>query len=272
MSRNRFATDIDNVLERTLQEADGELFAVNLSRSAILHLVEEMEGLSDRPSVKLLADPDPVKTVMGDFIVASHAADLVADGALAIRELDAPPNHSLLIADRTVQALVETDSSAAALGADEQSFVTETRSYYRSQWEDASGYNLRTPPLSRVQETLAEDIGAETAADFDAVLSSFETARGNGDGLDEVTISILVAARNGELLYDISKWGEDIGLASKATFSRTKTRLEDVGAIDTEKVPIDVGRPRLRLRLADDRLREAEPSRLGHEALSLLAE
>ena len=51
------------------------------------------------------------------------------------------------------------------------------------------------------------------------------------------------------LLYDISRWGEDVGVASKATFSRAKSRLEDAALIRTEKVPIDVGRPRLRLTL-----------------------
>ncbi|MFB6184704.1 MAG: DUF5821 family protein, partial [Haloarculaceae archaeon] len=70
---------------------------------------------------------------------------------------------------------------------------------------------------------------------------------------------------------DISKWGEDIGLASKATFSRTKTKLEDMGLIDTEKVPIDVGRPRLRLMLGDDRLSEADTDELASVAQSLLA-
>ncbi len=84
-----------------------------------------------------------------------------------------------------------------------------------------------------------------------------ETARGGGDGLDEVTIALLVAARHNVLLYDISKWGEDVQLASKATFSRTKNLLEDSGLLATEKVPIEVGRPRLRLVLANSKLKEA---------------
>uniref|UniRef100_UPI001E507812 transcriptional regulator TbsP domain-containing protein n=1 Tax=Halegenticoccus soli TaxID=1985678 RepID=UPI001E507812 len=57
---------------------------------------------------------------------------------------------------------------------------------------------------------------------------------------------------------------------SKATFSRTKTRLEDMGLIDTEKVPIDVGRPRLRLKLGDDRLRRADAGDLAGVAQSFL--
>jgi hypothetical protein len=120
-------------------------------------------------------------------------------------------------------------------------------------------------------ETLATDIGPETAADFEAVLDSLDAARGNGNGLDEVTVSLLVAARNDELLYDISKWGEDIGLASKATFSRTKSRLEDSDLLDTEKVPIDVGRPRLRLMLGDESPEGADIDELASTAKEKLA-
>jgi predicted transcriptional regulator len=107
-------------------------------------------------------------------------------------------------------------------------------------------------------------------ADLEAVLDSLRETDGNEGALDEVTVSLLVAAKNDVLLYDISKWGEDIGLASKATFSRTKTELEDVGLIETEKVPIDVGRPRLRLRLGDDRLLEADADQLAAVARDIL--
>jgi len=89
---------------------------------------------------------------------------------------------------------------------------------------------------------------------FEAV----ETTRTGGygstgdDTLDEVDLTLLAAAKHGVQLYEISRWGEDTGLASKATFSRAKNRLEDGGMIATEKVPIDVGRLRLRLMLGAD--------------------
>jgi hypothetical protein len=41
-------------------------------------------------------------------------------------------------------------------------------------------------------------------------------------------------------------------LTSKATFSRRKTSLEDDGVIYVEREPVDVGRPRDRLHLADN--------------------
>ena len=38
--------------------------------------------------------------------------------------------------------------------------------------------------------------------------------------------------------------------------------MEDAGLITTEKVPIDVGRPRQRLRIADDRLEGADATKV----------
>jgi hypothetical protein len=159
----------------------------------------------------------------------------------------------------------------AGLTETDPSVVAETYDHYDDRWDEAGEFSLRTPGLSSVLSSLAEEIGEETAADFETVLASLDSARGDGAGLDEVTISLLVAARNGVLLYDISKWGEDVGLASKATFSRTKTHLEDTGLIDTDKVPIDVGRPRLRLKLGDDRLADVPTTEMAEAATDILA-
>lgn len=92
----------------------------------------------------------------------------------------------------------------------------------------------------------------------------------NGE-LDEVGLSLLVAAKHEQLLYDISRWGEDAGIASKATFSRTKTHLEERGLLETEKVPIDVGRPRLRLLIGNERLGETDAEELASAARELLS-
>jgi hypothetical protein len=63
---------------------------------------------------------------------------------------------------------------------------------------------------------------------------------------------LLVAGRHELLLHDLSTWGEELGVASKATFSRGKTALIEDGILTSEKVPIEVGRPRLRLLLTDE--------------------
>jgi len=263
MSQNRFAAEVNEILRGTLEGVETELLVVNPSRATIPRLVTEVQSLEAPPEVQLLATTTPLKAVMGDFLVASEVANLVATGVLSIRVLEDGSGSSVLVSDESVTALVYGDEQVAGLVTDDDAFVGDVRSRYDRQWEASEEFSLRTPPLSRVRETLAAEVGTETAADFDAVLESLDAARGDGDGLDEVTVSLLAAARNGELLYDISKWGEDVGLASKATFSRTKTELEKAGVVATEKVPIEVGRPRLRLRLGDDRLRSADRDEFG---------
>ncbi|SIR82597.1 transcriptional regulator TbsP [Natronorubrum thiooxidans] len=271
MTSNLLNHKIDDILESVLEEASGDVYMVNPSADAIEQFVSVATAFDgELPSVQMLADERTLKDVMDDFIVASNAADLISEEALGLRTLEEAPENSLLITDDRVIAIVHAGSRVGGLITDDESFVEDTYDTYADRWADASAFNLRTPPITAVRETLAEEISADAEADFTAILNSLETARGDGDGLDEVTISLLVAAKNEALLYDISKWGEDVGIASKATFSRTKTKLEDMGLIDTEKVPIDVGRPRLRLKIGDDRLREADNGQLATVAQSIL--
>ena len=271
MRTNLLEDDIRTVLSEALDSESESLTVVNPSRETLSELVSVLDGHEDPPSVRLLAENRALKDEMDDFIVASTAADLIADDLLELKILSDVPNHSLLIGSESVVSLIDAGDAVAGLTTDEDAFLDDIAAFYDDQWERADSYSLRTPAMSRVMTTLESDIGQETADDFEGVLASLQTARGDGDGLDEVTISLLVAAKNGELLYDISKWGEDIGLASKATFSRTKTTLEDMGLIDTEKVPIDVGRPRLRLMLGDERLQSVDSDELASVAQGILA-
>jgi hypothetical protein len=260
---------VSGVLDEALAAAtDGVIF--------VAPDAEMLEGLiesigSETPSIRLLADSDSLRDVMDDFLLASRAADHVEAGTLEIRRYDEGTN-ALLITDEAVVSVVCGDGCAAGLTADDASFLEAVHGRFSEAWDGAETYSLRSPSLNRVRETLTAELGEATAADFDAILSSLRAARGDGEGLDEITVSLLAAANNEQLLYDISRWGEDVGIASKATFSRTKTRMEGAGLIETEKVPIDVGRPRLRLRLADERLQEADADELADIAVSMLAD
>jgi hypothetical protein len=269
---NLLENQIEDILDAALGETDGELLIVDPSAEAIESLIDVATAFEgDLPTMRMIADESVLKSVMDDFIVASNAADLIDAGTLSMRTAaDEGVDNSLLVTDDAVRAVVTAGDRVAALTTDDETFVESAFESYTDLWESAPEFKLRTPPISRVRETLDSDIGETSREDFDSVLASLETARGDGDGLDEVTISLLVAAKNDVLLYDISKWGEDVGIASKATFSRTKTKLEDMGLIDTEKVPIDVGRPRLRLKLGDDQLKSANTDQLASVAMSML--
>ncbi|WP_136689908.1 transcriptional regulator TbsP [Halorhabdus amylolytica] len=267
-SQNTINGSLRAIIEKALESAS-EAYVVNPAAETITELVDVLDGFEDAPTVRVLVPETPLKSVMDDFLIASVAADLIDAGVLSIHLLSEAPVNSLLVTDDAVVSLVTSAGTPAGLRSDNGEFVEETRTHFADVWESAGEHSLRTPPLSRVRSTLESELGPETRADFDAVLDSLSVARGDGDGLDEVTISLLVAARNEQLLYDISKWGEDVGLASKATFSRSKTQLEDRGLLDTEKVPIDVGRPRLRLVLGDERLHSADAGELADVAMNL---
>ena len=169
-----------------------------------------------------------------------------------MRTLSSVPRSSLLLTEQSVVSLVPTDDGVVSVSTTDEDVVEATYEAYTSRWEQAEPFPLRTPPLSEVRTTLDAELGQTVADEFDRALATVQSWSGNSEGvLDEVTLALLVAANNGALLYDISRWGEELKLASKATFSRNKNRLEECGLVDTEKVPIDVGRPRLRLVLAD---------------------
>jgi hypothetical protein len=261
---------VADVVSAGLDGAGEDVLVVNPTTETIRELVAELARRSDPPSVRLLADGDPLKDLVDDFLVGSVIADLVDDDRLAVRTLESVPRNFLFVSETTVTAVVDGGSDVAALSTDRPGFVEAAVEHYAGRWEEAEPFSLRTPPRSAVAETLAEEIGQQTREDFVAILDSLASARGNGDGLGEVTISLLVAARNGVLLYDISRWGEDVGLASKATFSRTKTRLEDNGLIDTDKVPIEVGRPRLRLKLGEEALGDVAPAEMAERVRARL--
>jgi hypothetical protein len=267
---NLLDTKLKEILRNTLEEADDELIVVNPTETAIAEFVKIAATMEALPSIRMIAEERTLKSVMDDFIVASNGADLIDRGDLSIRTVDQSRENSLLVTPDSVVALVDAGPTVGGLTTDNQEFIADAFEAYGEVWEDAEEFGLRTPPISTVRQTLADEISEAAESDFTEVLASLETARGDGDGLDEVTISLLVAAKNEVLLYDISRWGEDVGIASKATFSRTKTKLEDMGILDTEKVPIDVGRPRLRLKLADERLKNADSDQLASVVQSIL--
>jgi hypothetical protein len=271
MDSNLLGTDVETVTDRLLDDASDDLYLINPTRDVLETVVETAGARASTPGIRVLAARRLLRDVMDDFIVASTTADLVEEGRLSLRTAeDIPPETVFITPDRVV-ALVSLGEDTAGISTDEPDYVTEATADLEALWAAAESYSLRTPAMTRVEETLSDAVGDEVEGDFAAMLSSMETARGDGDGLDEVTVSLLAAAKNQVLLYDISRWGEDADVASKATFSRTKSTLEEKGLIETEKVPIDVGRPRLRLKLADDRLADADADELASVAQSVLA-
>lgn len=240
-----------DLYQTTLSETAGGVIAVNPSGEQIEALVTVVDQLQEPPTVRILAQKSVAKWLRDDFVLASTAADAIAAGNLSLRTTSSLLGNTLLMTEETVVAVVSTDEHVAGLVTDDEEFVASAREKWADEWDSAAEFSLRTPPRSAVQESLVTEIGEETDADFRAMLNSVDNTRGK-EALGVVEMCLLAAAKNEIQLYDISTWGEDAGVASRATFSRMKTQFEEKGVTTTEKVPIDVGRPRLRLLLADE--------------------
>jgi hypothetical protein len=251
MVDNRQAETTAELLTDVFGAVDGECLLVDPSLDA-LNALGSVDPETDAVSnVRVLASEDTLKSARNDFLIASALANHVDAEQLSIRShTDTPGNTIILNDDQLFAVLDKVDGTAVALGATDEAFISDAYATHTARFDDAVEFDLRTPGRQRVHTTLSESLSEAIADEFETYLESLDTV--SGDTVDVVSLALLATARNQGQLYDISKWGEDVGIASKATFSRTKTNLEDEGLIDTEKVPIDVGRPRLRLLIGKD--------------------
>ena len=249
-----FVTMIDSVLENS-----DSILIINPESNIFQTIMLTAASFDNELSnLQVLAEPGVLKASLEDFVLASQVANMIDRDVLELRTATDIAQNSILVSDDEIIIVIILNGGLMGLRSTDDELVENIRSAFIDKWDGGDEFSLRTPPLSRIQQTLNEKFGDDVEEDFMMIVDHVDTIPGEDNDLDEVAIALLVAANNEMLLYDISKWGEDIGVASKATFSRTKTRLEDRGLIETEKVPIDVGRPRLRLLLIPDNLEDID--------------
>jgi hypothetical protein len=217
-----------NVLEQT-----DNAFLVNPSRTVVEDVLADLT-VDSEISVRLFVAEAALKTVVSEFVVASTLADLARTDVLSVRLLESVPRYSLLVTDTEVVSFVDYNGDMAGLATEADTFVAETYDEYERRWAAAERYMPQAPPISRIRETLEANLSEAVMTDFDRALARVEDI-GDRSPVGEVGVALLVAAKHDALLYDISQWGEEIGLASKATFSRTKNSLEETDLVETEK-------------------------------------
>lgn len=242
---------LSDILTDLADTTDSWIYIINPSLQPLSVMLQELNTRSTPPATRFLLSEEVAQEVQNEFRLASILAELLETDHHEAR-LTATRENELLLAETKLWSLITIDSRTGIISSndDQATLARDVYEYYAGRWEEHEQITLRTPPLNEVQASLRERFGDEMEADFMQMITT--PAQKSGQGLDVTTICLLLAARYEELLYEISKWGEDSGVASKATFSRAKNRLSEAGLITTEKVPIDVGRPRLRLQFPDE--------------------
>ena len=270
MSGQYHVDDRESLVAAVLDDLAGPVLLVDPDVRLLAAVAEHGATAETLPSLQVFAREDVLKTVRDDFLVSTLLGDLLEAETVELRVLPSPTPNTLFVTDDALSAVVSADGGVSALGSEEDEFVTDAYDTYSGQYETAESFDLRTPGREHILETLADRLGEPSAETVETALATLAD-RPDGGEVDGVALSLLTVAYHEGQLYEVSRWGEDIGMASKATFSRTKTDLEDEGYVTTEKVPVDVGRPRQRLLLTEGTVADDDDAaaRLAEIALSI---
>lgn len=210
--------------------------------------------LEQRPAgqVSVLTDGSTFAEVRRRFPTAAHLADFVEADLLRIRTGEQHLPTYLLTGSELAAVTGIDDSLLTTFAESGSAFVEDTHEEVQRRFEAAEDVSLRAPGYSRMLEALGEELDEAVREDLATMFERALEVRDDESDIDAVRLSILAGARNEVQMYDLSRWGEESGVASRSKYSREKTRLEDLGVVDTEKVDSGVGRPRQRLVLGDD--------------------
>lgn len=266
---------LDELLRRPLEPATGEATVVSDDGSVLEGVVRVLAGLgADAPRVRALSSAATLDAVGDDFLAAARATDLVEADRLVLRTAEGVGTLPSLLVTTTGAVAVAPlpDGSAVAFETDEEAVVSTVREAFSAALAAGEEYRFGVPGYTRLLDTLDTTVGTGVRDDFAAALDAAVTVRGPEGALDEIDTALLLGARNRAQLYELSEWAESVGLASRATVSARKRRLEAAGLLATEKIATDVGRPRQRLLLADDSLVEIGVADLVRAARSVLIE
>lgn len=239
-------------IQRVLGDApaDSVQYLLNPPTEFLFALAEVGEKIEGLPEIRVIGRHESLRQFRQDFLMGSRIATLVADGSVSLRETELNDETPMVVGDDRLNTLVLVEDVATAIETDEPTFLPDAVGSCAELWENAEEYRVRTPPLDGLVDSIEADLGPGFKRGFEA---SLDVAHGLRDRTQfhEVQAALVVAANNELLHYDVSKWGEDSGLASTASFSRHKSKLEDEDVIETEKQPVEMGRPRQRLKLTE---------------------
>lgn len=228
-----------------------DVIQISTSRSkAVTDLVVAMEQGNDLGNVELLTDGATVSNLRDDFLTSTKVAEFVSEDVLEVRSQDTTV-PTLLITEDTVTAITGfPEATQTVLRTTDESFLGDASDSFTTWFENASPVRLRKPQYSTLFEELESRFDEDVLTDFKTGLHTAQDEASPQLRINPVLISLLVAAKHELQFYDISRWGENTNLASRATYSRMKNALEDAALIDNEPVRHQVGRPRHQLVLA----------------------
>lgn len=217
----------------------------------ITDLVVALEDADEETDVEILTDSDTVVELRELFFTTSRLVDYVLADTLTIRARESPL-QSLIITEDAVGAVAGfREGNPAVVETTDTSVVAGTLKAFEERFERAETVTFWKPGYATMLEELEARFDESLVADVTDGLDAARDGEEPAVEINPVYVTLLVGGYNEASFYRLSRWGEATQLGSCANFSRKKQELEELDLIETEQIPIDVGRPRQRLLLGD---------------------
>lgn len=219
--------------------------------SGFTDLVVALDQASEIAEIEILTDSATIIELRELFFTTTHLVDYIQEGNIEIRAQD---SHlpSLIISEESIKVITGfPDENPTVVETTEGSFLKDTIGTFDKRFENANDVSFRKPGYSSLLGTLRKSFNESLIEDFEDALREAKESERPSLEIDPVIISLLVGGYNEMSFYELSLWGEDVKLGSRAKFSRFKRELEEERIIDYEQIPTQVGRPRHRLLLGD---------------------
>lgn len=215
----------------------------------IIDVVGQVSSNEDT-NFEVIIPESEARQVRLNFPLNSKVAELIKQNRLCLYSTDTRPLSNIVLDVSDLYNLVRVGEIEQFAKSTDKELSTKIGEEFTRIRTTAEPVEMEILAWSDLLTQLEETVGAETRREFERLI---EAARiENLGALDDISVAIIAAAQSGALLNDLGNWAEEVHLASKATFSRQKQNLEEEEIIYTEKVPIEVGRPKLRLLLSDE--------------------
>lgn len=217
--------------------------------SEFADLIVALEQVDEVDEISILTDSDTATELHELFFTTTRLVDHMEAGKLEIRtqETHLP---SLIITEESIQTTTGfPDADPSVVETTEESCIEETIETFDDRFEEAEEVTFQKPGYFAMRDTLEQKFDASLVEDFEKALREAKEPERPSLEIDPVFATLLVGAYNEISFYQLSRWGEDIRLASRAKFSRKKQELQEEDLVAVEKIPRPVGRPRQRLLL-----------------------
>lgn len=214
-----------------------------------IDIIDSLELMSVQGADVLLAE-STTEAIQETFPLNSLLQQVIEESNLSVSAVEEPQLPTIAMVEDKIEYKLTLGSVEQFVKIPRNREFEEFVAEFDALVSEGTMTVFDAPPWEMLLSELEEDVGEDTRLEFERLILA---AQHEGLGaLDETSVAVIAAAQSGALQYDLAKWAEEIGLASRATVSRRKTSLEKDGVIVTESVPVEVGRPRERLHLSDD--------------------